>query len=78
MQDVKQKGRKAKHLEYYVGPVRITKKIGDRINKEQLFQREAGMLIMKKELNDLSIREVEVLPLKHVAEGCPGKGKWSS
>ena len=62
--DVKQKGRKAKHLEHYVGPARITKRIGDRSfqiayrhpdsNKEQLFQREAGMLILKKEMNDFS------------------------
>jgi hypothetical protein len=47
VQDVKQKDRKAKHLEHYVGPARITKRIGDRSfqiayrhpdsNKEQLF-----------------------------------------
>ena len=30
VQDVKQKGRKVKHLEHYVGPARITKKIEDR------------------------------------------------
>ncbi len=85
VQDVKQKSRKTKHLDHYVGPARITKKIGDRSfqiayrhpdsTKEQPFQREAGMLIMKKEMNDFSIREVEVLPLKHIAGRLPRKGE---
>jgi hypothetical protein len=85
VQDVKQKGRKAKHLDHYVGPARITKKIGDRSfqivyrhpesNKEQLFQREAGMLILKKEMNNFTVREVEVLPMKHIAGKLPRKGE---
>ncbi len=85
VQDVKQKGRKAKHLEHYVGPARITKKIGDGSfqiayrhpdsNKEQLFQREAGMLILKKEMNNFTVREVEVLPMKHIAGKLPRKGE---
>ncbi len=88
VQDVKQKGRKAKHLEHYVGPARIIKKRGDRSfqiayrhpdsNKEQLFQREASMLILKKEMKDFTVREMEVLPTKHMQESFPGKVKWSS
>jgi hypothetical protein len=33
------------------------------------------MLIMKKLMNDFSIREVEVLPLKHIAGRLPRKGE---
>ncbi len=86
VQDIKRKGRKAKHVDHYVGPARITKKIGDRpfqiaykhpeSDKEQLFQREAGiMLILKKERRDFSVAEIEVPSLKHVAGRLPVKGE---
>ena len=33
------------------------------------------MLILKKEMNDFSVREVEVLPMKHIAGRLPRKGE---
>jgi hypothetical protein len=57
--DVVKKTRKAKHIDHYVGPATIVKKIGSRsfqlsfVNPltgiAQLLQRDAGMIILKKE-----------------------------
>jgi hypothetical protein len=57
--DVAKKTRKAKHIDYYVGPATIIKKIGSRsfqlsfvypsTGTTQLLQRDAGMIILKKE-----------------------------
>jgi hypothetical protein len=33
------------------------------------------MLILKKEMNDFTIREAEVLPIKHIAGKLPRKGE---
>ena len=81
----RREGKQSIWITHYVGPARITKRIGDRSfqiayrhpesNKEQLFQREAGMLILKKEMNDFTVREEEVLPMKHTAGKLPRKGE---
>ena len=57
--DVEKKTRKAKHIDHYVGPATIIKKIGSRsfqisftnplTGVTQLLQRDAGMIILKKE-----------------------------
>ncbi len=57
--DVAKKTRKVKHIDHYVGPATIVKKIGSRsfqlsfVNPStlatQLLQRDAGMIILKKE-----------------------------
>jgi hypothetical protein len=57
--DVAKKTRKAKHIDHYVEPATIVKKIGSRsfqlsfVNPStgisQLLQRDAGMIILKKE-----------------------------
>jgi hypothetical protein len=57
--DVEKKTRKAKHIDHYVGPATIVKKIGSRsfqisffnptTGTTQLLQRDAGMIILKKE-----------------------------
>ncbi len=57
--DVAKKTRKAKHIDHYVGPATIIKKIGSRsfqlsfvipsTGTTQLSQRDAGMIILKKE-----------------------------
>jgi hypothetical protein len=57
--DVVKKTRKAKHIDHYVGPAVIIKKIGSRsfqisytnplTGTTQLLQRDAGMIILKKE-----------------------------
>ena len=57
--DVEKKTRKAKHIDHYVGPATIIKKIGSRsfqisylnpaTGLTQLLQRDAGMIILKKE-----------------------------
>jgi hypothetical protein len=57
--DVVKKTRKAKHIDHYVGPAVIVKKIGSRsfqisytnplTGTTQLLQRDAGMIILKKE-----------------------------
>jgi hypothetical protein len=57
--DVIKKTRKAKHIDHYVGPAVIVKKIGSRsfqisytnplTGTTQLLQKDAGMIILKKE-----------------------------
>jgi hypothetical protein len=57
--DVAKKTRKAKHIDHYVGPATIVKRVGSRsfqlsfVNPStgvsQLLQRDAGMIILKKE-----------------------------
>ncbi len=59
--DVEKKTKKAKHIEHYVGPATIIKRIGSRsfqisylnplTGLTQLLQRDAGMIILKKEWN---------------------------
>jgi hypothetical protein len=70
VQDVKQKGMKAKHLDHYVGPAKITKKNGDRSFQisykhpdgerwEEAVVSERSMnakLILKKEIKVFSFR----------------------
>ena len=56
---MEKKTRKAKHIDHYVGPATIVKKIGSRsfqisyfnpsTGLTQLLQRDAGMIILKKE-----------------------------
>jgi hypothetical protein len=57
-QDAMRKGRRAKHIEHYIGPGRIVRHIGTRsvvvvikddnnISKEK-YQRDAGMVLLKK------------------------------
>ncbi len=57
--DVEKRTRKAKHIDHYVGPATIVRKIGSRsfqisffnptTGTTQLLQRDAGMIILKKE-----------------------------
>ncbi len=57
--DVEKKTRKVKHIDHYVGPATIVKKIGSRsfqisftnpvTGATQLLQRDAGMIILKRE-----------------------------
>ena len=75
--DVIKKTRKAKHIDHYVGPAVIVKKIGSRsfqishtdplTGKTQLLQRDAGMIILKKEWLSPSLvpSENRLIPSKH-------------
>ena len=77
--DVVKKTRKAKHIDHYVGPATIIKKIGSRsfslsfVNPltgiEQLLQRDAGMIILKKEWHAPSLEPgvQELAPVRHQA-----------
>jgi hypothetical protein len=75
--DVVKKTRKAKHIDHYVGPAVIVKKIGSRsfqisytnplTGTTQLLQRDARMIILKKEwiFPSLSPSENRLIPRKH-------------
>jgi hypothetical protein len=75
--DVAKKTRKAKHIDDYVGPATIVKKIGSRsfllsfVNPStgttQLLQRDAGMLILKKEWHapTQDPEELKLAPARH-------------
>jgi hypothetical protein len=75
--DVAKKTRKAKHIDHYVGPATIIKKIGSRsfqlsfVNPStgttQLLQRDAGMIILKKEWHAPSQdpAELKLVPTSH-------------
>jgi hypothetical protein len=77
--DVEKKTRKAKHIDHYVGPaMMIVKKIGSRsfqisffnpsTGTTQLLQRDAGMIILKKEWQAPSFdrMQVSLAPTKHI------------
>jgi hypothetical protein len=78
--DVEKKTRKAKHIDHYVGPATIVKKIGSRsfqisffnptTGTTQLLQRDAGMIILKKEwiAPSLDPLQVNLSPRKHQPE----------
>jgi hypothetical protein len=68
--DVVKKTRKAKHIDHYVGPAVIAKKIGSRsfqisytnnplTGTTELLQRDAGMIILKKEWLSPSLAPAE-------------------
>jgi hypothetical protein len=75
--DVVKKTRKAKHIDHYVRPAVIVKKIGSRsfqisytnplTGVTQLLQRDAGMIILKKEWLSPSLvpSENRLTPKKH-------------
>ena len=75
--DVVKKTRKAKHIDHYVGPAVIVKNIGSRsfqisytnplTGTTQLLQRDAGMIILKKEwlVPSLAPSENRLIPRKH-------------
>jgi hypothetical protein len=75
--DVVKKTRKAKHIDHYVGPAVIVKKIGSRsfqisytnplTGTTQFLQRDAGIIILKKEWLPPSLAPVEtrLTPKKH-------------
>jgi hypothetical protein len=75
--DVVKKTRKAKHVDHYVGPAVIIKKIGSRsfqisytnplTGTTQLLKRDAGMTILKKEWLSpaLAPSENRFIPKKH-------------
>ena len=52
MKDTITRGRRAKHIDHYVGPRIIAKHLGTRSivirYKEKDFQRDAGMIMLKK------------------------------
>jgi hypothetical protein len=78
--DVEKKTRKAKHIDHYVGPATIVKKIGSRsfqisfvnptTGATQLLQRDAGMIILKKEwiTPSLDPLQVSLSPRRHQPE----------
>jgi transposase InsO family protein len=78
--DVEKKTRKAKHIDHYVGPATIVKKIGSRsfqisffnptTGTTQLLQRDAGMIILKKEWIAPSFDplQVSLAPSKHQSD----------
>ena len=78
--DVEKKTRKAKHIDHYVGPATIVKKIGSRsfqisffnptTGTTQLLQRDAGMIILKKEWIAPSFDplQVSLAPSRHQLE----------
>jgi hypothetical protein len=79
--DVEKRTRKAKHIDHYVGPATIVKKIGSRsfqisfsnptTGTTQLLQRNAGMMIiLKKEwiAPSLDPLQVSLSPMKHQPE----------
>ncbi len=73
------KTRKAKHIDHYVGPATIVKKIGSRsfqlsfVNPStgiaQMLQRDAGMIILKKEWHAPTQEsdEPKLVPARHQA-----------
>jgi hypothetical protein len=75
--DVAKMTRKAKHIDHYVGPAVIVTKIGSRsfqisytdplTGTKQLLQRDAGMIILKKEWLSPSLAPVEtrLTPERH-------------
>ncbi len=85
--DVAKKTRKAKHIDHYVGPATILKKIGSRsfqlsfVNPltgiAQLLQRDAGMIILKKEWHAPSQEpdERKLAPAKHQSGMKPRVGE---
>jgi hypothetical protein len=85
--DVEKRTRKAKHIDHYVGPATIVKKIGSRsfqisffnpaTRTTQLLQRDAGMIILKKEwiAPSLDPLQVSLFPTKHQPEMALRAGK---
>ena len=75
--DVERKTRKAKHIDHYVGPTTIVKRVGSSsfqisflnpsTGMTQLLQRDAGMIILKKEWIAPSIIHLDsrLEPTKH-------------
>jgi hypothetical protein len=69
--DVEKRTRRAKHIDHYVGPATIVKKIGSRsfqisffnptAGTAQLLQRDAGMIILKKEWIVPSLDPLQVI-----------------
>ena len=86
--DVIKKTRKAKHIDHYVGPAVIVKKIGSRsfqisytnplTGTTQLLQRDAGMIILKKEWLSPSLAPSEnrLIPTRKVWSF--RSARWSS
>jgi hypothetical protein len=78
--DIEKRTRKAKHIDHYVGPATIVKKISSRsfqisffnpaTGTTQLLQRDAGMIILKKEwiAPSLDPLQVNLSPMKHQPE----------
>jgi hypothetical protein len=74
---VERKTRKAKHIDHYAGPATIVKRIGSRSFKisffnpstgaTQLLQRDAGIIVLKKEWIAPSIIPLDsrLEPIKH-------------
>ena len=68
--EVEKRTRKAKHIDHYVGPAAIVKRIGNRsfqisffdpsAGTTQLLQRDAGMIILKKEWISLSSDPLQI------------------
>jgi hypothetical protein len=87
---VAKKTRKAKHIDHYVGPATIVKKIGSRsfqlsfVNPStgitQLLQRDAGMIILKKEWHapTQDPEELRLAPATHQVGMKLGLARWSS
>ena len=75
--DVAKKTRKAKHIDHYVGPATIIKKIGSRsfqlsfvnlsTGTTQLLQRDAGMIILTQEWHAPAQdpAELKLAPTRH-------------
>ncbi len=85
--DVTKRTRKAKHIDHYVGPTTIIKKIGSRsfqlsfVNPStgttQLLQRDAGMIILKKKWHAPSRdpEELKLAPTRHQVSMKPRIGE---
>jgi hypothetical protein len=68
--EVEKRTRKAKHIDHYVGPATIVKRIGNRsfqisffdpsTGTTQLIQRDVGMIILKKEWIALSSDPLQI------------------
>ena len=86
-QQVDTKKRKAKHIEHYIGPAIITKKLGTKSfeieYQGRAFQRDAGMLIPVKDYEDKtpeagesSMEHLDLKPSLHVPGMKPREGEF--
>ena len=90
VQDSERLSRKAKHIDHYAGPGKITSQIGDRsfmvkytnkrTGKTHEFQRDAGMVLLEKPLatgrDPSSIVRSSKAPSRQTDESIPMEGEF--
>jgi hypothetical protein len=90
VQDAERLTKKAKHIDHYVGPGKITGQIGDRsfwieytnkrTGKTHAFQRDAGMILLEKPLisdrDPSSIVRSSKAPSRQIDDSIPAEGEF--